>query len=151
MSEVQPVPFDDWRKALRRERRRARLTIQALAALIHRADATLGDWERGVHPPVISSVNAVREVLPDVPPLIGAVDRDWMTTRPSAPIIRPPEHLAGRPAWAIDLYQRRIEHGLTLQALSWATGLDVTTLCLYETGRHRPGLTNQARLDEALA
>jgi transcriptional regulator with XRE-family HTH domain len=67
------------------------------------------------------------------------------------PVLRRPDELAGRPVWARDLYLRRVERGLSLQALARATGIDFTLLSRYENGHLRPGVLNARRLDEALS
>lgn len=67
------------------------------------------------------------------------------------PLLRRPDDLTDRPAWARDLYLRRIECGLTLEALATATGIHLTALSRYENGHVRPSATQERRILDALA
>lgn len=145
------LPYDRWRAALRRERKRARLSQAALAVLIGSQGATVCDWERGAQVPTLGSVDRVRDALSDVPPLEGAIERDWVTAQPRRARLRRPEEIADRPAWARRLVISRLEAGLSQVALSRLTGIDVSVICQYETGRRRPGVLNERRMTDALA
>lgn len=67
------------------------------------------------------------------------------------PEVRDRDELVSRPAWARELYLRRVERGMTQQALARASGIDYSVLSQYERGHRRPSPRNQRRLNDALA
>jgi transcriptional regulator with XRE-family HTH domain len=70
-------------------------------------------------------------------------------SHPDLPLLRRPEEIANRPAWARDLYLARIEAGLTLSRLADLTGIHLTTLSTYENGRERPSALQEQRIRQA--
>jgi transcriptional regulator with XRE-family HTH domain len=152
--EPTPLPPDRWRRALRRERKRARLSQAALATLTDHWAATVSDWERGAYLPSGSSVETLRGVLPGLPSLDQpGPDRDGhLPSRGHRGLVlRRSDELERRPEWARSLYLRRIERGWSMRDLSHATGIQVPQISAYETGRGRPSVQTEQRILRALA
>lgn len=66
------------------------------------------------------------------------------------PYLTPPELLVERPAFAIELTQRRVAAGLTQRELSALASIDTGYISAYENGRLSPGPDHRSRLRKAL-
>jgi len=69
----------------------------------------------------------------------------------AGPLTRRADELSTRPDWARAILLLRLESGMTLRALSDATGIDLTVLSRYENGRRRPRPFNERRILHVLA